>query len=265
MSVIMHSSLPSTLCLNLSDKQKIDITNYINQYRKAHDSPNLVWDDTIYTFSQEWANYLLKNNLFQHSGKSGSLYGENLAYFQDYGKDIMVLLKLSIDLWYNEVALYDFSQSQPTLQESTSHFTSLIWKSSTTYAIAIAIINETVVICFNTSPPPNQDYNENILPRNMSVKLPTPAEIPLSTPQHPQHPQHMSQPTQYMLQPTQPMSQPVQFIPKPVSNMFIIETKTIFLIINNLHKIINELNKARPNKHAIICIIKNIIIYLSNV
>lgn len=33
MSVILHAAIPAQLAL--SDKQKIDITNYINQYRKA--------------------------------------------------------------------------------------------------------------------------------------------------------------------------------------------------------------------------------------
>lgn len=104
MSVILHAALPSQN--ELSEKQKIDITNYINQYRKAHNSPPLIYDNNIALFSQTWSNYLVNNNLFQHSGSQ--LYGENLTYFKGYGTDIMTLLKLAVDLWYNEVQLYDF-------------------------------------------------------------------------------------------------------------------------------------------------------------
>ena len=117
MSVILQAAAPTQM--TISDSQKLEITNYINQYRKAHQAPELKWDDTIANFSQSWSNYLLLNNLFQHSGSQ--LYGENLAYFKGYGSDMMTLIKLSIDLWYKEVELYDFQKSGFT--EATGHFT----------------------------------------------------------------------------------------------------------------------------------------------
>lgn len=250
MSVILHASLPAQI--ELSDKQKIDITNYINQYRKAHDSPPLIYDSNIALFSQTWSNYLLNNNLFQHSGSQ--IYGENLAYFKGYGVDTMNMLKLAIDLWYNEVALYDFKN--PGFTEASGHFTCLIWKSSTKFGLGFSIMGDTIVISMNTSPPGNvtSQFVDNVLPRNTSVLLPIPAQI-------------------YDVPQSQPIPQPVIPIPIPGPSIPITpitppttpsQTKTIFGTINVLHKIIDELNKSRPNKHIVIAYIKNIITNLVN-
>ena len=106
----------------LTDSQKREITSYINKYRTMHQSPPLALDDTITNASQEWSNNLLTTNVFQHSGNR--LYGENLAYFTGYGTNIMVLLKKSVDAWYNEVKMYDFNN--PGFSASTGHFTCLV-------------------------------------------------------------------------------------------------------------------------------------------
>ncbi len=81
--------------------QKAELTDYVNAYRAKHNSPPLVWDDTISAFAQEYSLYLVTHNLFQHSNKEG--YGENLAYFQGYPNEMMTLIKKSIDLWYDEI------------------------------------------------------------------------------------------------------------------------------------------------------------------
>lgn len=162
----------------LTDQQKTEITAYINNLRAKHQSPNLQWDDTICAFSQQWANYLLTNSLFQHSGSP--LYGENLAYFQGFGIDVMTLLKKAVDSWYNEIALYDFNN--PGFSEKTGHFTCLVWKSSLKYGISISIdpTTETVVISMNTLPPGNytNEYVQNVL--RLNEPLPVIPVIPVT-------------------------------------------------------------------------------------
>ena len=103
----------------LSLEQKEEITKYVNSYRARHGSPPLVWDETIATFSQEYSYYLVSNNLFQHS--NDQRYGENLAYFQGQGNNMMELIKKSIDLWYDEIKLYNFNN--PGYSPGTGHFT----------------------------------------------------------------------------------------------------------------------------------------------
>lgn len=230
MSVILQAPLPYQPLL--TDEQKIELTEYINQYRKAHKSPNLIWDGTISNYAQTWANYLLVNNLFQHSGSQ--LYGENLAYFKGYGNDTMTLIKLSIDLWYKEIEYYNFSK--PGFSSETGHFTCLIWKTSKTFGIGISMIDDTVVVSFNTSPPGNVvgEFDKNVLPREQNIPLPQPPIIP--TP---------STPTPPILPPEEP-SQPIP------------HNKSVMLI-NVLYKIIEEVKKPNLNKVMIIHYLKNVI------
>ena len=122
--------------------QKAELTDYVNAYRAKHNSPPLVWDDTISAFAQEYSLYLVTHNLFQHSNKEG--YGENLAYFQGYPNEMMTLIKKSIDLWYDEIKLYNFNY--PGYSPSTGHFTCLVWKSSTTFGMGYSYNNDTKVV-----------------------------------------------------------------------------------------------------------------------
>jgi len=167
----------------LTSDQENEITTYVNNYRSLNQSPNMVWNNSIYSFSQSWSLVLSNNNLFQHSGNT--LYGENLAYFQGYGTDVMTLLKKAIDSWYNEIKLYDFNS--PGFSEATGHFTCLVWKSSTNFAMGISIntITQTAIITMNTSPPGNiiGEFDTNVLPTiPIATPLPTPAPTPTPTP-----------------------------------------------------------------------------------
>lgn len=162
----------------LSSVQISDIVQYVNMYRAKNQAPPLIWDSTIATFSQSWSYYLNSNKLFVHSGNRS--YGENLAYFQGYGTDPVTLIKLSIDAWYNEISLYDFSK--PSFSAATGHFTCLVWKSSTSFGMGISINPTTGAadITMNTSPPGNVigQFQQNVLP----LVTPGPVPVPLPTP-----------------------------------------------------------------------------------
>lgn len=83
----------SIIQTKLTVNQINEISAYVNNYRKLNQAPPINWDTNIQSFSQDWSYYLLENNLFEHSGTA--LYGENLAFFQGYGTDIMTTLKLA--------------------------------------------------------------------------------------------------------------------------------------------------------------------------
>ena len=178
-----------------------EITLYINTYRAKNQAPPLLWNHTIADFSQQWSHHLLTDNLFQHSNTT--LYGENLASFQgmgqrdevlqqlspeqaplarDFGDDKLVLLKKSVDNWYNEISLYDFSH--PGFSSATGHFTCLVWLSSIEYGIAIDISYNKAIVTMNTSPPGNVEgqFPQNVLPHivdssNVLVPLPQATDI----------------------------------------------------------------------------------------
>lgn len=161
--ILIKAAIPAQL--TIIDINVInEISNYVNKYRDLHGVPHLMWDGTIANFSQQWSNYLLANNMFAHSGTQ--LYGENLAYFQGYGIDMIKLIKMAIDLWYEEIKLYDFNK--PGFSESTGHATCLLWKSSTKFGVGFAMNSskQIVDVVFNTSPPGNVlgRFKENVLP-----------------------------------------------------------------------------------------------------
>lgn len=242
----MKASVP---VINLTQTQIDDITTYINSYRIAHQAPPLVWDPNIAIFSQSWSNNLLNNNEFKHSGNS--LYGENIAYLEGYGTDIITLLKQAVDMWYNEVSSYDFTK--PAFSYDTGHFTCLVWKSSTNYGIGIAIdpSTETVDITFNTSPPGNVigEFETNVLPANTTINI-KPIQKPIIVPIKPPMPMPKPTPT-----PT-PHNEP-----SFKNNTDIIKMKAY--IVPTLYSIINDLNKNK-SKSEILTELHDMIIKVVN-
>ena len=165
-----------------TDAQILDLTNYVNAYRAKNQAPPLTWDPTIALYSQNWANYLLANNLFQHSGSS--LYGENLAWFQGYHLDMISMVKTAIDAWYNEISLYNFNS--PGFSEATGHFTDLVWVKSTTFGMGYSYnsTSDTAIVTFNNNPPGNyiNDFKVNVLPLLINAPTPIPTTVPIPTP-----------------------------------------------------------------------------------
>jgi hypothetical protein len=208
----------------LTPDQINEISLHVNNYRKINQAQPLGWDTTIQSFSQDWSYYLLQNNLFEHSGSK--IYGENLAYFQGYGTDIMSLLKLAIDAWYNEIASYNFKK--PGFSDTTGHFTCLVWAASKTYALGISInpANSAVIITMNTNPPGNinGEFQKNVLPIVNSTPSPTP-DPPIP--------------------------------PIPIYN-----TVLLLKIINDIHNIIFSINRRRT-KYVVVSYINNVISDLS--
>ena len=257
MSVILHAALPTQI--SISDINKKEITDYINKYRTAHQVPNLVWNNKISDFSQTWSNYLLSNNLFQHSGTQ--LYGENLAYFQGYGNDLMTIIKLSIDLWYNEVELYDFNN--PRFTEAAGHFTCLVWKNSVEFGMGFSVLNGTVVVSFNTSPPGNVigQFKQNVFEKSPSIPIPTPTPVPIPTPLPTPIPTPIPTPLPTPIPTPIPTPLPMPFptpfpIPLPTPTH---PTEISQYTIHILNAIITEVKKRNPNKNDIIFTIKNLI------
>uniref|UniRef100_A0A6C0DCY8 SCP domain-containing protein n=1 Tax=viral metagenome TaxID=1070528 RepID=A0A6C0DCY8_9ZZZZ len=238
----------------LTPDQETEITAYVNNYRAKHQTPPMVWDNNIYSFSQSWSLVLSNNNLFQHSGNQ--LYGENLAYFQGYGSDTMLLIKKSIDSWYNEVMKYDFNS--PGFSSGTGHFTCLVWKSSTRFAIGISINTQTqsAIITMNTAPPGNiqGEFEMNVLPELAPVHQPEPipTPVPEPVPVHQPEPIPVPEPT--------PVPQPV---PEPTPEPTNMNVNVKSAIYNIMYMYQNN-----QNRFAIIHAINNILIqysqYMSN-
>lgn len=274
----------STLQHVLTAEQITEITNYINTYRAKNLAPPMTWDSTIASFSQNWANYLLTNNVFKHSGTP--LYGENLAWFQGYGTDTMTLLKKSIDNWYNEISLYDFNNAG--FSEATGHFTCLVWVSSTKFAMGISIdtTTSTVDVTMNTSPPGNiiGQFAENVLPLITITPAPAPAPTPAPLPTPSPSPslplintkQSIIDGLQiiiYMIQYNNnkyAIFNRVSYISQQVNYCITVNATNptiangLYIALKNINSIINLLQR-RQSKYTLISFIQSIIMDINNI
>ncbi|KZT22019.1 PR-1-like protein [Neolentinus lepideus HHB14362 ss-1] len=106
-----------------------DIQAYLdghNTARAQHGANPLTWSDDLANAAQSWAN----GCKFQHSGGSLGPYGENLAA----GTGDFTIAD-AIGAWVNEASSYDPSNPQP------SHFTQVVWKSTTQLGCAVQACN----------------------------------------------------------------------------------------------------------------------------
>ncbi|MDX2096670.1 MAG: CAP family protein [Leptolyngbyaceae cyanobacterium bins.59] len=103
-----------------------------NTYRTRHRVPTMTLDNSLNQTAQNWAQYLAKNALFEHSSASQrNSAGENLYVFYTTGSAISAnqLMTNSTKGWYNEVSAYNYAR--PTFSAATGHFTQMVWKNST--------------------------------------------------------------------------------------------------------------------------------------
>jgi glioma pathogenesis-related protein 2 len=109
-----------------------------NSYRATHRSPSLTTSSSANTTSQNWAQYLATNGLFQHStATQRKNAGENLYVFYTTGSiDAVTLANNAVKSWYDEVSKYNYNN--PGFSTDTGHFTQVVWKSSTQLGCSVA-------------------------------------------------------------------------------------------------------------------------------
>lgn len=229
----------------ITSENIIELTKYINHYRARHNSPPVSWDNTIALYAQQWSYTMTNTRTFKHSGSA--LYGENISYFMGYGNDIMTLMKLAIDDWYNEISLYNFNN--PGFSSATGHFTCLVWKSSIKFGMGISfdVTTNQAYVCFNNSPPSNVigQFQQNVLPLVNPTPLPIPTPVP--TPAPTPVPTPLPIPTPF------PIPTPVP-IPVPIQN-------NKQFIINQLYNIMNQVKRNYP-KYIILNDLNSVINHL---
>ena len=107
-------------------KLRLSALSRHNILRAAHGSPPLKLSDSLNEISQKYAEYLSKNEKFEHSSNkyNGEPLGENLFYA--YGK--IPTGEMVSDDWYSEIKDYNFSN--PGFKSGTGHFTQVVWANS---------------------------------------------------------------------------------------------------------------------------------------
>ncbi|KAF6764232.1 CAP domain-containing protein [Ephemerocybe angulata] len=105
-----------------------DVQAYLsahNACRKKHGAADLTWSDELASAAQKWAN----NCKWGHSGGAVGPYGENLSAGTNL--DIAGAIKM----WTDEESQYNPSNPQ------YSHYTQVVWKSTTQVGCAVATCN----------------------------------------------------------------------------------------------------------------------------
>lgn len=93
-----------------------------NKFRAIHNAPPVTWNNSLANYAVTWMNQV-DCELYH----SPAPFGENLSHNWPNPKE-------SIGHWYNEKALYAYNN--PVFSHGTSHFTQLVWKSTTAIGCA---------------------------------------------------------------------------------------------------------------------------------
>ena len=138
------------------------VLDRVNALRARHSAPPAVFDATVTSAAQIYADRLAATGVFVHSA---SRYGENLgAVYADSGP---AAATTSVDAFYAENTAYDYGA--PGFALGTGHFTQLVWAASTRLGLGTAR-NENGTgpwyVVFNFDPPGNVvgGYAANVLP-----------------------------------------------------------------------------------------------------
>ncbi|PNH08194.1 Golgi-associated plant pathogenesis-related protein 1 [Tetrabaena socialis] len=118
--------------------------DFINRYRTSHQAPPLAWSSRLAADSQAYAQQLAGGGCgadLEHSGTAGEL-----LYWETGGSPLECRYA-AVD-WYSEAMWYDFDTTMPYTDNvlgqqgqdfaDTSHFTQLIWRSTSSVGCGVA-------------------------------------------------------------------------------------------------------------------------------
>ncbi|MDY6782447.1 MAG: pathogenesis-related family 1 protein [Cyanobacteriota bacterium] len=140
----------STNIYDLSTQAGIDqMLEAHNQWRAKVGVSPLRWSSQLATYAQQWADYLLAQNKFEH--RSSSPYGENLASAS--GQQLSPARV--VEMWGNEVRHYNYRTNRCAPGEMCGHYTQVVWRNTVEVGCAMARENGREVWVCNYNPPGN--------------------------------------------------------------------------------------------------------------
>ncbi|XP_075550570.1 Golgi-associated plant pathogenesis-related protein 1-like [Dermacentor variabilis] len=98
-----------------------------NEYRLLHGVPSLQLNNKLNRIAQGWAQHLADIRDLEHKGSGENLYTGTSG--MSNGEQI-------VDYWYSEICNYDYNN--PKIDDSTGHFTQVVWKSTRRIGVGFA-------------------------------------------------------------------------------------------------------------------------------
>ncbi|XP_076264117.1 uncharacterized protein LOC143198658 isoform X2 [Rhynchophorus ferrugineus] len=122
-----------------------DALNIHNEYRRKHGVPELILNDEICKYAQDWAETCSRTSSLQH--RANNKYGENIfsMYSSDYSH--IPTARDAVKEWYEEIKKHVFGVEK--VPAGSLHFTQIIWRNSTELGVGIAKNKrgQTYVVC----------------------------------------------------------------------------------------------------------------------
>ncbi|KAL9321319.1 hypothetical protein ACSQ67_013158 [Phaseolus vulgaris] len=133
-------------------KAEDSVTYYLyghNDARSEVGVENIVWNNTVAAFAQDYANQRKDCQLI-HSG-GGGMYGENIA--MSTGE---MSAAEAVKMWVDEKQYYDYDSNSCAAGQQCGHYTQVVWRKSVQLGCAKVRCNNggTFITC-NYSPPGN--------------------------------------------------------------------------------------------------------------
>ncbi len=126
----------------------VGITEAHNKYRGELNIPDLVWDEQVAAYAQEWAENLKKQGCsLRH--RAPNKYGENIAWAS--GKNLTT--SEVVKMWYDEVQYYNYATN--SCKKVCGHYTQVVWKKSKRLGCGVASCGNSEVWVCNYDPPGN--------------------------------------------------------------------------------------------------------------
>ena len=135
----------------LSDTEQL-ILDVHNEYRARHrDTPPLCYAEDSQFKAQKWADHVAETGVFEHY-PNPKVFGENMAWSSFRGKDPdpAPFYISAAERWYSEIKNWDFELGKKNGRGITTHFTQMVWKTSTHLNCGFAtsdILQRAYVVC----------------------------------------------------------------------------------------------------------------------
>jgi len=146
MLIAFNTYTTSAQTLTANDKKAL--VEQHNYWRAQVGAPELVWDDHLAKYAQEWANHLKKNG-FDMEHRDETPYGENI-YWTSAPVDATDI----VDSWAAERKQYRYGKFTAA-QLNCGHYTQVVWDTTTKVGCGMATDGEQQIWVCNYDPAGN--------------------------------------------------------------------------------------------------------------